>query len=61
MAFALFFIIQGVADESKTIYFHQLHSCLYLAQELSKGRPRYTPIETKCELVWIPLDTKVIR
>jgi len=61
MAFALLFIFNGSVDESKTVYYKNLHACRYMAQELSKSQRNYMPTECICKLVWVKAETKILR
>jgi len=57
----LFFTVSGEIDPSKTLYFHNLQSCRFLCQQLSREQSKYEPTECICRLTWVEEGTKVIR
>ena len=53
MVAALVFLFNGQVDESKTMYFRDLNTCVYYAQEYNRNRRNYEPTECVCRLAWV--------
>lgn len=53
MVVALVFLFNGEVDPTKTMYFRNLNTCVYYAQEYNKHRRNYEPTECVCRLTWV--------
>lgn len=55
---ALVFIINGQIDESKTVYYSDIPTCMWYAQEYSRDTWRYfEPTKCVCRLAWVTKGT----
>lgn len=58
---ALVFLFNGQIDPEKTIYFQDLNTCRFYAQNYNRERSNYEPTECICKLAWVDRKEKVIR
>ena len=61
MVFALIFFINGEVDESKTRYYVNKHSCVYMCQELARPQRKYETVDCVCKVTWVDNSTRVIK
>jgi len=55
------FFVSGEVVEEQTQYYLKKSHCIYMCQELSRPSNKYEPVDCKCQVQWVDVNSTVIR